>query len=85
MTEKMKAFLEALESNSEIKAQVLANPPKTKEEIIALAASIGVALSNEDITPNMQQLSDGELDKIAGGSGPVIFCDLLWGVLINVH
>ena len=66
MTENMKKFLEAVSTNEEMQKK-LTNVTE-KEEIIARAAELGIELTAADLEQK-QELSDDELDAVAGGSG----------------
>ncbi len=68
MNEKIKKIQEALENNPELKKQLSENPPKTSEELIALAKQFGVELTEDDLKA-AQELSDEDLEKLAGGMG----------------
>ena len=68
MNEKLKLALEKLEQNPELKAEVTKNPPKTVEEIIAIAARLGFTLTKDDLKPEGKEMSLEEADQLAGGS-----------------
>lgn len=63
MTENIKKYLEAVSKNTEL-AQKLNT--MTKEDIIASAKELGIALTEADFERNTE-LSDDELDAVAGG------------------
>ena len=63
MTENMKKLLEILSGNKELAAKV---GGMGKEDIIALAKELGVALTEADFVQNCE-LSDDELDAVVGG------------------
>ena len=67
MNEKLKLALEKLERNPELKAEVMKNPPKSAEEIIAIAARLGVKLTKDDLKPESKEMSLEEADRLAGG------------------
>ena len=67
MNEKLKLALEKLEQNHELKDEVKKNPPKTAEEIIAIAAQLGIALTKDDLKPEGKEMSLEEADQVAGG------------------
>ena len=68
MTDNMKKFLEEASKDSEFSEKL--KKTETPEEIIALAAEKGFALTPEDLKnepPAVAELSDDELDAVAGG------------------
>lgn len=68
MTDSMKKFLEEVSKDKELHEKM--NALKTPEEIIALAAEKGLALSEEDLKPEAsgEKLSDDEVEIVAGGN-----------------
>ena len=66
MTENVRKFLEAVSQNEEEKKEVSAL--RTKEEVIAYAKGKGFMLTDEDIEQSKEELSDDELDAVAGGN-----------------
>lgn len=68
MNEKLKLALEKLEQNPELKDEIMKNPPKTAEEIIAIAARLGFTLTKDDLKPEGKEMSLEEADQLAGGS-----------------
>ena len=68
MNEKLKLALEKLERNPELKVEVMKNPPKNAEEIIAIAARLGVELTKDDLKPQDKEMSLEDADQLAGGS-----------------
>ena len=67
MNEKLKLALEKLEQNPELKEEVTKNPPKNAEEIITIAARLGVKLTKDDLKPESKEMSLEEADRLAGG------------------
>ena len=65
MSENFKKFLEAVSQSEELVAK--ANASKDQASLIALAKELGVTLNAEDF-PEENELSDDELDAVAGGS-----------------
>lgn len=63
MSENMKKFLEAISSKKEMAEKL---NEASKEEIIAIAAKLGIALTDADFAQN-NEISDDELDAVAGG------------------
>lgn len=63
MTENMKKLLEIVSGSKELAAKICG---MGKEEIIALARELGVALTEADFAQKCE-LSDDELDNVAGG------------------
>ena len=66
MTEKFKLALEKYEQDAQLQAEVEKNPPKTKEDIIAIAARVGVELTAEDLDFS-QEMSLEDAEQVAGG------------------
>ena len=63
-----KEFLELLEKNAELKEKIIAlgeNPAAA--DVIALAKKYGVTLTEADFAGTEEELSEDELDAVAGG------------------
>ena len=71
MTENMKKFLELVSKNEELCAKV---GEADKEALIAMAKELGVALTDEDFEKPTEELSDDELDTVAGGGDVSCAC-----------
>ena len=75
MSENLKKFLELISSNKELEAKALAcnelGEEKGKAALIALAKECGIELTAADLEkkeePASGELSDDELDAVAGG------------------
>ena len=68
MSENVKRFLEAVSQDREFLEKI--NEAATTEAVIALAAEKGFTLTAEDLKPAATgELSDDELDGVAGGTG----------------
>ena len=67
MSENIKLVLEKLEQSPEIKAETEKNPPKTVDDLIAIAARLGVELTKEELQAEVKQMSLEDADLIAGG------------------
>lgn len=65
MTENMKKFLEAVSKNEELTKKI---NTMTKEDLLALAKELGVELTETDFEKPDGELSDDELDAVAGGA-----------------
>ena len=65
MTENMKKFLELVSGNDEL-YRSFSNA--TKEDIVALARELGMELTEADFSQPNVELSDDELDVVAGGA-----------------
>ena len=63
MTENMQKFLEEVSKNEELCATL---NTAGKEELIAMAKELGIALTEVDFAQD-EELSDDELDAVAGG------------------
>ncbi len=66
MNEKVKAFLEAAQDDPGLRERL---PKMSAEEIAAAAKEKGVELTEEDLKPSSDELSEGELKNVAGGGG----------------
>lgn len=64
MTENMKRFMELVSANRELANRLNSAP---EDEIIAMAKSLGVALTAADFERRDGGLSDDELDAVSGG------------------
>ena len=65
MTDNLKKFLEEISNNDDLKEKV---SNATKDTIISIAKEKGIELTEEDFAiPANQELSDDELDAVAGG------------------
>lgn len=72
MKEEMKKFMEAAESNEELKAKIAEIENQSAEDIvkqiISLAAEYGCTLTEEDfVVANDGELSEEELEGVSGG------------------
>ena len=64
MSENMKKFLEAVSRNDELYKKVSA---AGMDERIAMGRDLGIYLTAEDFKKPAEELSDDELDAVAGG------------------
>lgn len=64
MTENMKKFLETVSKDAELSKKVGA---MNKDELLALAKELGLALAEVDLIKPAQELEDDDLDTVAGG------------------
>ena len=64
MSEKMKEFLEVVTGNDEMRSKFNV---ATREEMIAMAKTLGVELTEADFEQKAAELDDDELDAVAGG------------------
>ena len=71
MTENMKKFLEAVSQREDLLAKI---NDMGKEELLALAKELNVELTEADLVKPAQELSDDELDTVAGGSDVSCAC-----------
>ena len=65
MTDNLKRFLEAVSANAEMMKKL---DKASKEDIISLAAELGIELTDADFVQR-NELSEDELDTVVGGSG----------------
>ena len=66
----MKKLLEEMENNQELKAKIEElnkNPKSTPKDYIQVAAEYGIAIKEEDFKPAEGEVTDDELDAVAGG------------------
>ncbi|RKI39398.1 Nif11-like leader peptide family natural product precursor [bacterium D16-51] len=66
----MKRLLEEMEKNQELKAKIEEldkNPESTPKDYIRVAAEYGIEIKEEDFKPAQGELTDDELDAVAGG------------------
>ena len=71
MTENMKKFLEAVSVNDELIEKV---NKMDKDALIALAKEMGITLTDADFEKPVVELSDDDLDTVAGGSDVDCVC-----------
>ena len=74
MTENAKKWLELLSQNKELQKKLLEvkdkSPDQQKLAVTALAKENGITLTDADMEkPQSEELSDDELDAVAGGGG----------------
>jgi len=78
MTENLRRFNETVKANEELqrKLESLGEEP-TFDQIIAVAAEHGITLTPEDFeSAEAKELSDAELDDVAGGYGQTMRCKI---------
>ena len=72
MTENMKKFLETVSKNEELTAKI---GTMDKDALIELAKELGIELTDADLEkPAAQELSDDDLDTVAGGGDVSCAC-----------
>ena len=71
MSENMKKFLELVSKSEELCEKASA---ADKEALIAMAKELGVALTDADFEKPTAELSDDELDTVAGGGDVSCAC-----------
>lgn len=72
MSDNMKKFLEAVSKSEELTAKV---GSMGKDELLALAKELGLELTEADLEkPAAEELSDDELDAVAGGGDVSCAC-----------
>ncbi len=72
MNENMKAFLMKVSESEELSAKVSAE--KDVNALIALAAEMGITLTEADFKQEPQELDDDDLDTVAGGGDVSCAC-----------
>ena len=70
--EQLKAFIAKAKDDQSIQEKLKA--AKTPDEVVGIAREHG----HEFATEHMTQLSEDELEGLAGGSGSVLFCADAW-------
>lgn len=81
MTENAEKWMELVSRSRELQEKLMAMSSKTRDEaqrkVIALAQEYGICLTAGDFAPPpSEELSDDELDSVAGGGG---WCCAGWG------
>ena len=76
MTENMKKFMEALSEHPELADKVA---DAGKKELFAIAKELGIELTDADLEQQPGELSDDELDAVAGGAKGDCFCPVVGG------
>ena len=71
MSENLKKFLEAVSKDEAACAKVNS---MNQEELIAFAKELGLELTAADLKQEPQELSDDDLDSVAGGSDVSCAC-----------
>ena len=65
MTENMKKLVELVSQNTELVAKINSGD---KDTLIAIAKELGIELTEADFAQQATELSDDELDAVAGGN-----------------
>ncbi len=84
MNEKFKEVLKLMEQNEELKKKYCENPPKTMEDFISIAKELGIELTKEELASQTGELTDEDLEKVAGGNDPMNDCWLGFTVVCSV-
>ena len=64
MSENFNKFLELVSKDAELSEKVRAADPET---LITIAKEVGIVLTEADFAPSSTEISDDELDVVAGG------------------
>jgi len=72
MTEKMKTLFEKVSASEELAKKM--NATKNEQELIAFAKELGIELTAEDIKQPVAEISDDELEAVAGGGDVSCAC-----------
>ena len=72
MTENMKNFLMKVSESEELSAKV--SEEKDVNALIAMAADMGITITEDDFKEEPKELSDDELDTVAGGGDVSCAC-----------
>ena len=70
--EQLKAFIAKIQADTSLQEQLKAEGA----DVIAIAKAAGFSISTEDLKTHRQNLSDGELEGVAGGK--IVSDDLGW-------
>ena len=65
--EQLKAFIAKVQADTSLQEQLKAEGA----DVIAIAKAAGFVITTEDLKAHQQNLSEGELDQVAGGGGCV--------------
>lgn len=76
MTENMKKFVEAMSEHPELNEKL---ENAGKDDLIAIAKELGIELTEADFEQQPGELSDDELDAVAGGYKGDCYCPLVGG------
>ena len=66
--EQLKAFLEKVQGDTSLQEKLKAAPDN--DAVVAIAKAAGFSLSADDINKAKSELSEEELEGMAGGAGP---------------
>ena len=69
--EQLKAFIAKIQADTSLQEQLKAEGA----DVIAIAKAAGFSISTEDLNTHRQNMSDGELEGVAGGK---VVSDLGW-------
>ena len=74
--EQLKAFLEKVKSDTSLQERLkaAANP----DAVVSIAKEAGFGISSNDLTMTQWELSDEELEGVAGGNSINNTCNTLW-------
>ena len=74
--EQLKAFLEKVkgDTNLQERLKAAANP----DAVVSIAKEAGFGISSDDLTMTQWELSDEELEGVAGGNSINNTCNTLW-------
>jgi len=65
--EQLKAFLEAVKADAGLQEQLKAAPDA--DAVVAIAKAAGFVISTEELQKAQAEISDEELERVAGGDG----------------
>ena len=81
--EQLKAFLEAVKADAGLQEKL--KEAAGADAVVAIAKAAGFAISAEELVERSQaELSDEELERVAGGGTPVAVVPLLVGAIMMV-
>ena len=74
--EQLKAFQEAVQADEGLQEQLKA--AADADAVVAIAKAAGFAISAEELQMPQAELSDEELEGVAGGTASLFGCTAIW-------
>ena len=72
--EQLKAFIAKVQADTSLQEQLKAEGA----DVVAIAKAAGFSITTEDLNSDRQNLSDDELEGVAGGNSINNTCNTLW-------
>ena len=76
--EQLKAFLEAVKADASLQEKL--KPAEDADAVVAIAKAAGFVISAEELKKSQAELSEEELEGVAGGTGKTFGCSF-WGTV----